>query len=188
MITDNNNEYFISFHLHIGQEVYYLYKDYPKRGYIEEIDISIKKMNPNENIIKPIIKYKIKSNWYNEDELWTNRKDFQKWIDDNFCYTKFIDTKENFCKWNDKKCFLLGVIERKNNKHPWKKKKIAFIFYIDEDTFKGYFRYVFYEDITDVLYEQTYLHNTTSDLMKTYGTNYIEDDIYNFVNYDGIKF
>ena len=32
----------VSFQYHIGQEVYFLYKNYPKRGIIREVNISIK--------------------------------------------------------------------------------------------------------------------------------------------------
>lgn len=184
-MNDLNN---ISYKYHLSQEVYFLYKNYPKKGIIDEINISLKLEynNYTSAYLKPIIKYKINEKWYFENEIWKDKKEFQKWIDNNLCYTKFIDTKENFCKWNNKKVFLLSVIERINNQHPWKKKKIAQIFYIDENN-QGYFRYVLYENIKDIVYEKTYLDNTKYGLEKTYGTNYIEDEIYNFVNYDGIK-
>ena len=187
MITNNYKEYKIIFHLYIGQEVYYLYKDYPKRGYIEEIDISIKEMNQYENTIMPIIKYKIKNNWYTENELWTNRKDFQKWIDDNLCYTKYIEHQENTADYENQSVRLISIIERTNNKHPWKKMKLAEIFYTDENN-KGYFSYVPFDNITNIRHENYYIGDTKYELMKHYGANYIEDGYYNFVNYDGIKF
>ena len=181
------NKFCVSFRYHIGQEVYFLYKNYPKRGIIREVDISIKDMNEYRNTVTPIITYKINNNWFNERDLWDDRKQFQKWIDENLCYTKYIAHKENYCYWNNQKVFLIDIIERTNNKHPWKKKKIAVIFYTDENN-KGYFRYVLWEDIKNPIYEQNYIGNTKYELMKTYKHNYIEDGIYNFVNYDGIKF
>ena len=177
----------VSFKYYIGQTIYFLYNDYPKRGIITEVNISIKDMNNYRNEVTPIITYKINDNWYNENELWDDRKRFQKWIDNNLCYTKYVDHKENYCYWNNQKVFLIDIIERTNNKHPWKKKKIAVIFYIDENN-KGYFRYVFYEDIKDPVYELMYMKTPKYHLIETYGQNYIEDDIYNFVNYNGIKY
>lgn len=183
------NEFNVSFKYHIGQEVYFLHKNYPKHGFINEVNISIKKMEYEDDgwYITPIITYRINENWYNESQLWEDKKEFKKWIDTNLCYTKYIDHKENYCYWNNQKVFLIDIIERTNNKHPWKKKKIAVIFYTDENN-KGYFRYVLWEDIKNPIYEQNYLGNTKYGLMKTYGHNYIEDGIYNFVNYDGIRF
>ena len=177
----------VSFKYYVGQEVYVLYKNYPKKGIISEVNISIKDMDHYRNTLTPIITYKILGEWYNESKIWEDKIALKYWIDHNLCYSKYIDHKENFCYWNDKTVFLFDIIERTNNRHPWKKKKIAVIFYIDENN-KGYIRYVFYNDIKNPVYEQTYLGNTRFGLMKTYGHNYIEDDIYNFVNYDGVKF
>ena len=181
------DRFVVSFKYYIGQTIYFLYKNYPKRGIISEVNISIKDMNQYRNEVTPIITYKINDNWYRENDLWDDRKQFQKWIDLNLCYTKYLDCNYNYCYWNNQKVFLIDIIERTNNKHPWKKKKIAVIFYTDEND-NGYFRYVFYKDIKDPVYEQNYFGNTKLELMRTYGTNYVEDEIYNFVNYDGIKF
>ena len=184
-------EHIVRFQYYKHQEVYFLYKNYPKRGHIDEINISIKDMYKDEDdgewCIEPNITYRIKDNWYKENELWSDKKKFKEWIDNNLCYTKYIEHKENYCYWNNQKVFLIDIIERTNNRHPWRKKKIAVIFYIDENN-KGYFRYVLWKDIKDPIYEQNYIGNTKYGLMKTYGHNYIEDGIYNFVNYDGIKF
>ena len=64
MIT-NYKEYKVTFHLYIGQEVYYLFKRNHKRGYIKEIDISIEEMN--DNTINPIIRY---GQHYVEDSIY----------------------------------------------------------------------------------------------------------------------
>ena len=185
------NEFNVTFKYHIGQEVYFLYKNYPKKGYISNINIRINNMEYDDGlVIEPIIEYRISGKeilWFRENDIWEDKKAFKKWIDKNLCYTKYIDHKENTCTWNNKKVRLVEIIERINNKHPWKKKKIAVIFYVDENN-KGYFRYVLYEDIKNLIYENNYIGDTKYDLMKFYGTNYIEDEIYNFVNYDGIKY
>lgn len=183
------DNYKVSFKYHIGQIVYFLHKNYPKKGVIKEVNISIKTMNYEEDgwYLTPVIKYNINDNWYIENELWDDRKEFKKYLDKNLCYTKYFEHKDNFCLWNNQKVHLLSIIERTNNKHPWKKKKIAEIFYTNENN-KGYFRYVLYEDISDTTYEKTYFENPKYELMRTYGMYYVEDDIYNFVNYDSIKF
>ena len=75
----------------------------------------------------------------------------------------------------------------KDNKHPWKKMKVAEIFYFDKKG-KGKFRFVPKEDITLVNEENKFSNETKYGLMRRFGTCYIEDDIYNFVCYDGTKY
>lgn len=189
MIT-NYKEYKVTFHLYIGQEVYYLFKRNPKRGYIKEIDISIEEMN--DNTINPVIKYRIDDNWYKEEELWTNKKLFQNWINENMCYIKNLECSTDNGLWlenanieDEIKVKILSVFERINNKHPWKKRKIAEIFYFNKDQ-KPRFRFVPFEDIIPIDTPS----NITGDkfeLINKYGQHYVEDSIYNFVNYDGIK-
>ena len=65
--------------------------------------------------------------------------------------------------------------------------KIAEIFYFNKDN-KPRFRYVPIEDITPLYNKQSNIYGNKYELMHLYGMYYIEDDVYNFVNYDGIKF
>ena len=63
---------------------------------------------------------------------------------------------------------------------------IAEIFYINKNGY-GRFRYVPYDDI-EIIDEKNVFTEDKYQLCKMYGQHYIEDSIYNFVNYDGIKF
>lgn len=186
----------VSFKYHIGQEIYFLHKDYPKRGYISEINICIQNMYEDDGwVIEPIIEYRIKGNeiiWIREDELWENRKDFQKWIDTNLCTRKNVKFENDTALWLEDnfddggiKVKVLEIIDRINNKHPWKRMMIAEIFYFDKNG-QAFFRYVPFDDI-ELINEKNTISETKYELMKIYGMNYIEDGIYNFVNYDGIK-
>ena len=175
-----------------GQEVWYIHKikRVPKHGYISEINIHISYMG-QDDYMRPNIEYLICGNWYRENELWDNKENFKVWYNNKFCRTKELDLEYDNAIWENidnlgTEVKVIGLISRTNNSHPWKKMKIAEIFYFNKDN-KPRFRYVPLEDIIPINKKSDIIGNKY-ELMSQYGMYYIEDDIYNFVNYDGIKY
>ena len=183
--------YSISFEYKPGQEVYFIYKNYVKKGYIQEVSIKVDYID-HEGYCSPNIQYKVNEKWYDESKLWDNKKDAQFWLDHNLCYNKELDLTSDTAIWenidnSNIKVKVLRLFERTNNKHPWKKMKIAEIFYFDKKG-KGKFRFVPKEDIQFVNEENKFTKETKYGLMRRFGQYYVEDDIYNFVCYDGMKY
>lgn len=175
------------------QEVWYIHKikNIPSHGYIQEININISYMDQNDNM-SPTIEYRINDIWYKECELWDNKENFKIWYNNNFCCTKELEFEYDNAIWknidnSDIKVKVLRLFERTNNKHPWKKMKVAEIFYINKEG-KGRFRFVPKEDIQFVNEKNKFTNETKYGLIRKFGEYYIEDAIYNFVCYDGIKF
>ena len=183
--------YSISFEYKPGQEVYFIYKNYIKKGYIQEVSIKVDYID-REGYCSPNIQYKVNEKWYNESALWDNKKDAQFWLDHTLCYNKELDLTSDTALWenidnSNIKVKVLRLFERINNKHPWKKMKVAEIFYFDKKG-KGKFRFVPKEDIQFVNEENEFTKETKYGLMRRFGQYYVEDDIYNFVCYDGMKY
>jgi len=190
IIEDNT----VKFNYKVGQEVFFVYKDYPKKGKISEIKISIKNVQrPYGYVMFPCIEYLIKDQWFDQSKLYVDRKSCKDWINHNLFYHKEIENNYDTGYWIDKskdpleeECVkVFNVFERTNNGHPWKKRKIVEIFrFVDG---RGFIQYVPYEDIT-LTSDVNDLKGTKYDVIHIYGEHYIEDEVYNFVNYQGIKF
>ena len=84
---------------------------------------------------------------------------------------------------------VIDIFERYNPTHPLVSMLIAKVFYVEmiNGIEQGVIEYVDAEDLRITNEESPYKENIY-DLMKKYnGEYYIENDIYNFVCYDGIK-
>ena len=187
-------EHKVCFLYKVGQELWYVHKtkQVPKHGYVSEIRIHITYMGPSD-YMTPTIEYLIAGNWYKECELYDKKENFKSWYDNKYCRTKYLELPGDTALWLEDiqddggiKVKVLNLIERTNNSHPWKKMLIAEIFYINKNGY-GRFRYVPYDDI-EIIDEKNVFTEDKYQLCKMYGQHYIEDSIYNFVNYDGIKF
>lgn len=189
-------EHQVCFLYRTGQDVWYMHKtkNVPKHARISEIKIHITDMGASpSDYMSPTIEYLICDNWYKENELWDSKDNFWAWHDNHACYIKNIELPGDTALWLEDihddggiKVKVLGLFERINNKHPWKRMNVAEIFYINKDGY-GRFQYVPYEDI-EIINEKNTITEDKFQLFKIYGQHYIEDSIYNFVNYDGIKF
>ena len=186
-------EYKVCFLYRTGQDVWYVHKtkQVPKHGCISEIKIHITDMGPSD-YMSPTIEYLICGNWYKENELWDNKENFKAWYDNKFCRTKELKLEYDNAIWENidnsgTEVKVVGLISRTNNSHPWKKMKIAEIFYFNKDN-KPRFRYVPIKDIIPLYNKQSSIYENKYELVHLYGMYYIEDEVYNFVNYDGIKF
>ena len=185
-------EHKVCFLYRTGQEVWYVHKtkQVPKHGRISEIKIHITDMGSSD-YMRPTIEYLICGNWYRENELWDSKENFKSWYDNKFCRTKELELEYDNAIWenidnSETKVKVVGLISRTNNSHPWKKMKIAEIFYFNKDN-KPKFRYVPFDNIMFIT-EPSLITDNKYEIMKKYGKYYIEDEVYNFVNYDGIKF
>ena len=187
-------EHKVCFLYKTGQEVWYIHKtkNIPSHGYIQEININISYMDQNDNM-SPTIEYRINDIWYKECELWDTKENFKIWYNNHFCKIRQLDLKNDNAIWfenakvdDEIKVKVLSLFERTNNGHPWKKMQIVEIFYFNKEG-KPRFRYVPLDDIMFIA-EPSSITENKYELMKKYGEYYVEDDIYNFVNYDGIKF
>lgn len=187
-------EHKVCFLYEIGQEVWYIHrtKQVPKHGRISKINIEINYMGPGD-YMRPTITYLICGNLYYEYELYDNKENFKAWYDNKYCRTKELEFEYDNAIWfenakvdDEIKVKVLSLIERTNNGHPWKKMKIVEIFYFNKEG-SPRFRYVPLDDIMFIAEPSAIIENKY-ELMKKYGQYYIEDGIYNFVNYDGIKF
>ena len=181
----------VSFKYNVNQKVFFIYKDYIKSGIIEKISIEIDK-NSYSIEFHPIIKYLIKKEWYYEYQLWKNKKELKNWMDKYFACTKYIKPSGDTGYWktpNDNgnlekiNVKILGIIDRINPSHSWNHRKLAEVFYFENG--KGIVRYVPYEEVSITNNEY---HINKYDLFHIYGERYYEDEFYNFINYDGIKF
>jgi hypothetical protein len=189
-------EHAVCFLYRIGQEVWYVHKikRVPKHARISEIKIHITDMGPSpSDYMSPTIEYLICGNWYKENELWDNKENFKAWYNNKFCRTQELKFENDNAIWfenakvdDEIKVKVLSLISRINNSHPWKKMNIAEIFYFNKEG-KPRFRYVPLDDIMFIT-EPSSITENKYELMKKYGQYYVEDAIYNFVNYDGIKF
>jgi len=183
----------VSFKYNVSQKVFFIYRDYIKSGIIEKISIEIDK-NSYGIEFHPLIKYLIKKEWYYEYQLWDDKKKLKKWMDNNFCCTKYIQpigdtgywvTSDDEGNLEEVEVKVLGIIDRVNNRHPWKHRKFVEIFYFENS--KGIVRYIPYEEIT-ITTDINEIKGNKYDLFHIYGERYYEDEPYNFINYDGIKF
>ena len=187
-------EHAVCFLYKIGEDVWYIHKtkQTPKHGHISEIKIHITYMGPSD-YMSPTIEYLICGNWYKENELWDNKENFKAWYNNKFCHTQELKFENDNAIWfenakvdDEIKVKVLSLIERTNNGHPWKKMQIVEILYFNKEG-KPRFRYVPLDDIMFIA-EPSSITENKYELIKKYGQYYVEDAIYNFVNYDGIKF
>lgn len=117
----------------------------------------------------------------NNDKYWTKSvellSDLGNWYKDGKLVRK-VKVCELFDRHND----WMGT------------KRMALVFYLDKrfkdsTEEKGIFRYLEYGKELDIIIGESEYKGSKYDLMHKYGGEYyVEDENYNFVNYNGIKF
>lgn len=102
----------------------------------------------------------------------------------------FYDMKnfKKFYLYRDVKCKVLDIFEHTNP--VLGSKLIAKIFYIDIlDNKRGKCRYVEVKDLTITEEDCTFIGDNIVELFRNHGyyEYYVEDELYNFINYDHFK-
>lgn len=92
---------------------------------------------------------------------------------------------KKFYLYKDVKCAVLYIFEHTNPELG--SKLIAKIFYIDNERYKC--RYVEVKDLIITTEDCTFNGDNIVDLFRNHGSYeyYVEDDLYNFINYDHFK-
>lgn len=88
---------------------------------------------------------------------------------------------------NGDSAILLDIFTRTNNNHPWREKEMGLYWKNGENGTAGYAGYILMDNIT--ISDIHVTDKSVYDLFKEqHLENWKEDEYYNFVNYDGIRF